>query len=159
MTRKNWVLKFSSVLFGTSILMMLASLPLLNQLEKTYQLEFSPANFSTDAIVDHEVETIEFQNLNQWIELPIESFGFHLLEIVTSGGVFTDGIYQEGVPTLTLSIHQSVHHLQTDTLMSTITYRWFQAEPGLMRISFTNFVKMSEGMIYTLIIQHIYLYG
>jgi hypothetical protein len=159
MTRKNWVLKLSSVLFASSMLMMLASLPLLNQLENIYQLEFSPANFSTDAMVDQELETIEFQNLDQWIELPIESFGFHLLEIVTSGGVFTDGIYQEDVPTLTLSINQSVHHLQTDLLISTIQYRWFQAEPGLMRISFTNFVKMSEGMVYTLIIQDIYLHG
>jgi hypothetical protein len=158
MTRKKGLLKLSLVFIGGSLLLFLTSLSLQDQLQKVYEFEFSPQNFLTDAVVDEEVETIEFQTLDQWVEIPIEAGGFHLLEIMTSGGVFTDDPYQEGVPTFRLFIDQSLHHVQTNSLITTMSYRWFQPKPSLIRISFTNFVKISEGTVHTIIIQNIYLY-
>lgn len=158
MTRNKGLLKLSLVFIGGSLLLFLTSLSLRDQLQKVYEFEFSPQNFVTDAIVDEDVGTIEFQNLNQWIEFPIEVSGFHQLEILTSGGVFTDEPYQESVTTFTLLIDQSLHHVQTNSLITTMSYRWFQPKPSLMRISFTNFVKISEGTVHTIIIQNIYLY-
>lgn len=93
MTRKKGLLKLSLVFIGGSLLLFLTSLSLQDQLQKVYEFEFSPQNFLTDAVVDEEVETIEFQTLDQWVEIPIEAGGFHHLEIVTSGGVFTDEPY------------------------------------------------------------------
>ena len=158
MTRNKGLLKLSLVFIGGSLLLLVTSLSLQDQLQKVYEFEFSPQNFLTDAIVDEDVGTIEFQTLDQWLEIPIEAGGFHHLEIVTSGGVFTDEAHEENVPTFTLLIDQSLHHVQTNTLIATMSYRWFQAKPSLMRISFTNFVKISEGTVHTIIIENIYLY-
>jgi len=144
-------------LYVVSLLLFLTSTFVRTTPVLVFNLTYQPLNVSTNAIVDDE-DLLGFLELNQVIELPSFPQGEYRLHVVTSGGMVVETLIDSGLSTLTLVVREQTMTMEIDQLIGDHQVTWRQPFFSSVVLTFTNFVKINDSLLYGVYIQDIRLY-
>ena len=122
-----------------------------------FSLTYQPLNVTTTASVDEE-NILVFSELNQEIALPSFPPSKYRLDIATSGGMVVETLTDSNLSTLTLVVGEQTMAIEIDELIGDNQLSWRQYAPSSVVLTFTNFVKINDSLLYGVYVQDIRLY-
>lgn len=122
-----------------------------------FSLTYQPLNVTTNASVDEE-NVLVFSELNQEIALPSFPQGEYCLQVASSGGMVVESLTDSGLSTLTLVVGEQTMAIEMDELIGEHQLSWRQSSPSSVVLTFTNFVKINDSLLYGVYIEDIRVY-
>jgi hypothetical protein len=143
-------------LYVVSLLLLLMSAFVKRPPVLVFSLSYQPLNVTTTASVEE--DGLVFSELNQRIALPSFPQGMYRLYVATSGGMVVETLTDSGLSTLTLVAGEQSMAIEMDELIGEHQRSWRQASASSVVLSFTNFVKINNSLLYGIYVQDIRLY-
>jgi len=143
-------------LYVVSLLLLLMSAFVRRPPVLVFSLSYQPLNVTTTASVEE--DGLVFSELNQRIALPSFPQGMYRLYVATSGGMVVETLTDSGLSTLTLVAGEQSMAIEMDELIGEHQRSWRQPSASSVVLSFTNFVKINNSLLYGIYVQDIRLY-
>ncbi len=143
-------------LYVVSLLLLLMSAFVIRPPVLVFSLTYQPLNVTTTAFVED--DGLVFSELNQRIALPSFSQGTYRLHLTTSGGMVVETLTDSGLSTLTLVAGEQTVAIEMDELIGEYQVTWRQPSASSVVLTFTNFVKINDSLLYGVYVQDIRLY-
>jgi hypothetical protein len=143
-------------LYVVSLLLLLMSAFVKRPPVLVFSLSYQPLNVTTTASVEE--DGLVFSELNQRIALPSFPQGMYRLYVATSGGMVVETLTDSGLSTLTLVAGEQSMAIEMDELIGEHQRSWRQTSASSVVLSFTNFVKINNSLLYGIYVQDIRLY-
>lgn len=122
-----------------------------------FSLTYQPLNVTTTASVDEE-NVLVFSELNQEIALPSFPPSEYRLDIAISGGMVVEDLIDSSLSTLTLVVGEQTMAIEIDELIGEHQLSWRQHAPASVVLTFTNFVKINDSLLYGVYVKDIQVY-
>ncbi len=122
-----------------------------------FSLMYQPLNVTTTASVDEE-NILVFSELNQEIALPSFPPSEYRLDIAISGGMVVETLIDSSLSTFTLTAGEQTTAIEIDELIGDHQVTWRQTTTSSITLTFTNFVKINDSLLYGVYVQDMRVY-